>query len=287
MKQLAISIFILSIFFISCKTDNQRPISTTENFPATANKKGKKLYIVLKKAVNETRSNVQIIKFLKRRLLGAGMKSKIKVNKEKFYIVIFGKNIPVTIKKIIENNGSNLKTYFKNLLEQKIKITLHVVDSGFMQTLPPMMVKNGGDYFGKIIPVYYKSQIRPAGDAYLYPIIKSGPKAYMVVKSFVLLDGNDILSARLEYNSGRPNILIKFTRNGARKFSYFTRRYLQERIAVLVNGWVLAAPVVREHIPDGEAIIEGKITQKRATQMAAFFNASGGYSIYLDKIEYR
>jgi preprotein translocase subunit SecD len=280
---------VIFVFFalISGCSGSSKPTPAAANFPSAANKRSKNLYITLYKTSKETRAKAEIISFLKKRLFGAGMRAKINTDKDWFFVTIENSDIPDTLRKSIEGNIIKAKEYFKELLEQKIRITMQKVDSSYMESLPPGIVKSGGDYFGSVVNARYKSQLRPPLDAAVYHIVKGSEKFYMVVKKRVLLDGSDILSAKMEKVRGMNWILLKFNRSGASKFSEYTRRLIQERIAILVNGWVLAAPVVTEHIPDGEAWISGKMTKNKALQMAAFFNASGGFGVKLENLLFR
>ncbi len=285
MKTFTMIIFSVAvILFTGCKKEIQKPDVSKNNFPQTM---GKSVYIVMKKTSKETRNNDEIVKFINKRLEGAGMNAKINAKDSHFYITIPAKNVPNTLQNVLKGDSSKAKKYFKNMLEQKIEITLQLVDTDFMATLPPGIVINGGHHFGKVIKGIYKNQVRLQPYEQLYPIMRKGKIAYMAIRKKVLVHGGHILKAGVEKVKGKPWIHIKFTQGGAYRFSNYTRRYIQERLAVLVNGWVLAAPTISEHIPDGETWIAGKMTQERAFQLAAYFNASGGFGVTLVKIEYR
>ena len=273
--------------FIAACSSGSKPTPAAANFPAATNKRSKNLYITLYKTGRETRSKDEIVSFIKKRLFGAGMKARVNITRDWFFVTIENHNIPDTLKTSLGGNIKGAKEYFKELLEQKIMITFQKVDSSYMESLPPGVFKNGGDYFGSVVSKRYKNQLRPPLDAGVFPVIKGGEKFFMVVKKRVLLNGSHILRAKMEKVRGMNWILLKFNSSGASKFSEYTRRLIQERIAILVNNWVLAAPVVTEHIPDGEAWISGKMTKNKALQMAAFFNASGGFGVKLESLLFK
>ncbi len=284
-----ITIFLTGLLLSQCKKDVQKPDDNGSKINKTHFPKsdGKTIYIVLRKTSKETRSSGEIKKFIMRRISGSGMKANINIKDNYFYVTISVKAIPKSLKNAFRSKKNGVKNYFKNLLEQKIKITLQLVDSDLMATLPPGITVTGGSHFGKVIKGTYKSQVKLKSNQGLYPIMKKGQKLYMSINNRVLIHGGHILSAEVEQVKGKPWIHIKFTNSGAYYFSRFTKRYIQERLAVLVNGWVLAAPTISEHIPDGETWIAGKMTQKRALQLAAYFNASGGAGIKLISITFK
>lgn len=290
MRTLSIVIIVfVAIGLFSCGSEKTTKQEVTtkinkKNFPST---KGKSVYIVLERTGKETRSNKEIVKFIKRRISGSGMKSKIRVKDKLFYVTISNDDIPKSLEKTFSKGAKNVQKYFNNLLENKINITLQLVDSDLMATLPPGVTFNSGGHFGKVIKGAYKSQVKTKSNQALYPTMRKGNRTYMVIYKNSLITGNHILSAEVEQVKGKPWIHIKFTKMGSYRFSRYTRRYIQERLAVLVNGWVLAAPTISEHIPDGETWIAGKMTQKRALELAAYFNASGGAGIRLVKIVYQ
>lgn len=287
MKKKAIALVILLFIFIltTCKKEIDKPVTQINTDQEQSNDKS--IYITLKKTQSEIRNNEEIIVFLNKRINGAGLKGKINNFKDLFEINIPISNIDNSLKKMITDEKNKAREYFKELLEQKIEITLQQVDSSYIDNLPPFMIDSGGDYFGKVIPAKYKYQVRAPADSDVYPVLGSNNQSFLVIKRTVLIKGEHILKAKMERVKNKPWILIQFSEEGAKRFSYYTRSLIQERLAVLVNGWVLAAPVVSEHIPDGETWIAGKMTEDKALQLAGYFNASGGYGITLENIIYK
>ena len=288
MKLKLLLIFSIVSIFISCNGESiSRHTPNENNFPVAVNVQKKNIYIILRKTKKETRSYTEIKRFVSKRIKGAGMRSKMAIKGNYIYITIENKNIPKPVLRILKTSKDRAKKYFKELLEQKIEITFQMVDSSYMESLPPGLTIDAGDYFGKVVSKHYKSQLRPSSNAGIYPVIKKGESIFMVIRHYVLLRGIHILSARVKQTNSRPWILLKFNETGAMLFSRFTRRYIQERIAILVNGWVLAAPVVAEHIPDGQAWITGVMSEQRALQLAAFFNATGGFGLKLERLNFK
>lgn len=87
---------------------------------------------------------------------------------------------------------------------------------------------------------------------------------------------------------GRPAVSITLDREGARQFAEMTGRYAmtQQPIPIVLDGEVLVAPVPREAITSGEAIITGNFSQEEARQLAVLLQ-SGSLPVPLEIMEIR
>ena len=110
-----------------------------------------------------------------------------------------------------------------------------------------------------------KSDILPPNDELLFEISvnkSTGEKERTpyLIKKFSLLNGNELKSAQVIFDptSGTPNVQLKFKPEGGRKFSRITEQNIGKRLAIILNGQVMSAPVIRTKIPaNSGAIIEG------------------------------
>jgi hypothetical protein len=55
-------------------------------------------------------------------------------------------------------------------------------------------------------------------------------------------------------------------------FAEVTRANLNKQLAILIDGNVVSAPLIRTEIRDGKAIIDGNFTQKEAEALASTIN---------------
>ena len=85
----------------------------------------------------------------------------------------------------------------------------------------------------------------------------------------VLLSNEDVASARATKTPYAANVEITFTRDGTRRFALVTEQNLMKPIAIVVDGEVLSAPIVREKITGARAIISGDFTIEEATRIAS------------------
>ncbi len=67
---------------------------------------------------------------------------------------------------------------------------------------------------------------------------------------------------------GRPVIAISLTPEGRDRFAALTKANLGHPLAVVVNGTVVAAPVVKEAMVDGKAMISGNYSAQEARLLA-------------------
>ncbi|MGD2134230.1 MAG: hypothetical protein PVI23_15675 [Maricaulaceae bacterium] len=72
---------------------------------------------------------------------------------------------------------------------------------------------------------------------------------------------------------GSPVVNFEFNAVGAEIFSNLTTNHLGERIAVVIDGLVVTAPVVRSPITGGSGFIEGDFTAEEASNLADMLNA--------------
>jgi preprotein translocase subunit SecD len=80
--------------------------------------------------------------------------------------------------------------------------------------------------------------------------------------------GSDIAVARITSNNPpvSPVIEFIFTKEGAKKMETLTEKHLNKPIAILMDGRVLSAPVIREKI-SGRAQITGSYSREDAERL--------------------
>jgi preprotein translocase subunit SecD len=62
--------------------------------------------------------------------------------------------------------------------------------------------------------------------------------------------------------------VIEFNEAGAKKFLNATEHSLNKPLGILIYGKLICAPIVREKIEDGKAVISGEFTQEEAERIA-------------------
>jgi len=119
----------------------------------------------------------------------------------------------------------------------------------------------------------------PAGDIIMYgpEQMRSGKshRQPYLLKKRTQLSGTEIADARVSIDS-RYNeyaVTLKFNSKGARKFDKLTAAHVGERFAIILEGTVNSAPVIRERIAGGSAQITGSFSPAEAHDLAIILRA--------------
>lgn len=103
-------------------------------------------------------------------------------------------------------------------------------------------------------------------------IIKNKDNTYtnvLNIQKMVLLDQTALKSAKAGQDGlGQPVIYIDLTEAGARQFAEVSRRNINKRLAIIVNGHICEAPVVRTEISDGKIQISGSFSKQEGEDLA-------------------
>lgn len=89
------------------------------------------------------------------------------------------------------------------------------------------------------------------------------------------LTGRDLSETSIGFdpNTGKPQVQLNFTSDGARKFADITKRNVSKIVAIVLDDMVIEAPSVNEPILDGNAVITGAFTYDTAKVLSTQLNA--------------
>jgi preprotein translocase subunit SecD len=119
----------------------------------------------------------------------------------------------------------------------------------------------------------------PFGDVILYervvdPQTGAINKIPFVIKDKTLMTGDVLKDARVKLDqNNRPYVGLSFHPAGARLFEQITGDNVGKRLAIILDNTVYSAPVIRQRIAGGEAIIEGRFTMEDARDLAIVLRA--------------
>jgi preprotein translocase subunit SecD len=82
------------------------------------------------------------------------------------------------------------------------------------------------------------------------------------------LTNKDIASASKVQEEGKPAVEVRFTDNGTKVLAKLTQAHQGKPVAILLNGKVVLAPLVRDPILEGKAMITGNFTNEEAVRIA-------------------
>lgn len=105
-------------------------------------------------------------------------------------------------------------------------------------------------------------------DAMLLPGEREGDRR--MVRRQAEVDGSRVADARAvpDRRTGEWVVHLKFDAEGSRRFAEVTRGAVGRALAIVVDGRVIVAPMIREPIPGGQAMISGSFTARDARQLA-------------------
>ena len=201
---------------------------------------------------------------------------------------------------------SNAKEIKKFAIDQAIEVVRTRIDA--LGTTEPVIVKQGDTRILVQIPGYEdtaraKSLIGrtaqlefklvdekgdldkalqgdiPPGDIIMYgaPETRNGKsyrQPYLLMKR-TELSGTEVSDARVSIDSRFHEyaVTLKFNSKGAHKFDRLTAAHVGERFAIILEGAVMSAPVIRERIAGGSAQITGSFTPAEAHDLAIVLRA--------------
>jgi preprotein translocase subunit SecD len=99
-----------------------------------------------------------------------------------------------------------------------------------------------------------------------------GGREYLVQRR-VRVSGDALTDAQPTFQDGRPVVNFNFDAQGARRFGDATKENVGKSLAIVLDGKVVSAPVIREPILGGRGIISGSFTVQQANDLALVLRA--------------
>jgi len=108
-----------------------------------------------------------------------------------------------------------------------------------------------------------------------YEIFPGKDDRFYLLKSTPELTGAYLVNAKVQIGGqyGFPYVSLEFNPEGARIFSDVTASNIEKNLAIVLDGVVQSAPVIKSRIPDGKAIIEGNFAEEEAKLLATILRA--------------
>ena len=91
----------------------------------------------------------------------------------------------------------------------------------------------------------------------------------LLVKSKIDIEGKYVKSGSPMYDQQGYGVSLQFTSEGATLFGQLTQKHVGERFAIILDGKVQSAPVIKDAIWGGNASITGHFTQIEAQNLAS------------------
>ena len=124
----------------------------------------------------------------------------------------------------------------------------------------------------------------PAGSSVLYSL--DDPPVPYLIENRVIVSGDHVLDAQAIANSvsNEPVVAFRLDSRGSERVKWATTRNIGKPFAVILDGQVISAPIIREPIEHGTVQISGNFTAKNANELALLFR-TGALPVRLTIVE--
>src|SRR5712691_8962502 len=91
----------------------------------------------------------------------------------------------------------------------------------------------------------------------------------LLVKKKADLGGDRVSSSNAYFGQEGWTVQLKFDSEGAKQFGKITEQYKGHRFAIVLDGMIQSAPVIRDAIYGGDAVITGRFSEHEARGLAS------------------
>ena len=137
-------------------------------------------------------------------------------------------------------------------------------------------VKKATEMIGQTPLLEFKVQA-PAGTSQKATVDKDGKVSLDASSQFVStqLTGRYLKGASLEFDqtTREPKVSLQFDDTGTKLFAQITKENVGKVVAIYLDGAPISTPVVREEIPNGQAVISGNFTPDEGKQLVGRLNS--------------
>ena len=102
---------------------------------------------------------------------------------------------------------------------------------------------------------------------------ESGEGINYILKKRIMVGGDTLVDSQPSYDQGSPVVSFRFDSIGARKFGNVTKNNVGKPFAIVLDGKIISAPVIREPILGGSGQISGGFTSDEVTDLALLLRA--------------
>ncbi|TAN54781.1 MAG: protein translocase subunit SecD, partial [Rhodospirillales bacterium] len=157
---------------------------------------------------------------------------------------------------LVQLPGVQDPEHVKRLLGKTAKLTFHLVDHA---------VSVQDALAGRLPPGSEALQLADAGE--------KDAGRLVVIRKKVELGGEALTRAQSGFSEGMPVVNFTFNTAGAKKFASITTEHVGKQFAIVLDGKVISAPVMREPITGGSGQISGNFTVQSANDLSLLLRA--------------
>ncbi len=164
---------------------------------------------------------------------------------------------------VVQLPGLQNPEYVKTLLGKTAKMSFHLVDSN----------ARAADAKRGKMGAKYKLAYGEMGEPY-------------VITRKPVVGGENLVDAQPSFQEGQAVVSFRFNTLGGKKFGEVTKDNIGERLAIVLDGEVISAPVIQSAIMGGSGVITGNFTVESANDLALLLR-SGALPAPLEVLEER
>jgi preprotein translocase subunit SecD len=157
---------------------------------------------------------------------------------------------------IVQLPGVDSPQRVKDLIGQTAKLTFHLADT----TTTAADARQGAMPAGSII--------LPAQDNH-----RPNEAAEYLVRKRIIVGGESLIDAQPNFQNGQPVVSFRFDTLGAQKFGRATQQNVGKPLAIVLDGKVISAPVIRDAILGGSGIISGTFSTQEVQDLSLLLRA--------------
>ncbi|MGE0251586.1 MAG: protein translocase subunit SecD [Dongiaceae bacterium] len=94
-----------------------------------------------------------------------------------------------------------------------------------------------------------------------------------VVRRQAIITGDMLVDAQPTFQDNQPVVSFRFDARGAKRFAQTTTENVGKPFAIILDGKVISAPVIRQPITGGSGVISGSFTTQSAHELAVLLRA--------------
>jgi len=97
----------------------------------------------------------------------------------------------------------------------------------------------------------------------------------LLIEKRTLMTGDALADARVQFDHtyNQPHVSIRFNPRGTKLFDQIAAENVNKRLAIILDGNIYSAPVIRQAHYGGQAVIEGNFTSEEARDLAIVLRA--------------
>lgn len=192
------------------------------------------------------------------------------------------------VSNVVDNNIDSAMNGVRDVIERRVNL--------FGVSEPVIEVEHSGDEWRLIVELAgikdisqaisligetpfleFKEELDPAETQKILAEQKAGNKEYFGLDPYFKptnLSGKYIKTAQVTFDQTtyQPTVNVQFNDEGAKIFEELTTKNVGKRLGIYLDGAPISAPVVRESIAGGSAVISGKFTLDESKQLAERLN---------------